>query len=181
MATIPDQFDLGVRRARLAADPDEQMEILMGALLARAEWYFLNIGTRHAPEAARVDMDDGPYLLLFTSPDKLHNLTDLRRGCREDYESPAPMPNFSIPCLKAVDYCLGLGDAALAAAPSAPGGAAVVRGLFINPGDYAFAVPMERFRQYITDWRERGGHLGQGFLIPNTSTEEDDFYQEHGL
>ncbi|HSI84863.1 MAG TPA: hypothetical protein VK970_13815 [Candidatus Methylacidiphilales bacterium] len=181
MVNIPDQFDLDVRRAKRQSDPEQQMELLLGALLARKEWYFYNIGTQEKPEPARVEIEDRPYLLVFSSADKLHNLRDLQQGDRKDAE-PSPvmsteLPNFSIPCMQAVDYCLALADAQLGGDQSA----ALLEGMLINPGDHAFAISMASFRHYMAAWKERGGHIGQGFLIPNISTEEDDFYQEHGL
>ena len=55
MPRLPDRFDLWVRKARVSADPERQIDWVLGALVARDELYFLNIGTKEKPRIARAE------------------------------------------------------------------------------------------------------------------------------
>ena len=51
-------------------------------------------------------------------------------------------------------------------------------GLIINQ---EVLIPLEQLQVYDREWHERGGRQASGFWIPNMTSAEEDFWQEHGL
>jgi len=163
MARLPDRFDLQVRRARECADPARQADYLLGSLVALEAWHFLNIGTKENPEPAQAELGGGPHLLVFSDAERIEELV------RESGSLPEgePPPVIAILSVKAMPWCLGQAGCA---------------GLLVNPGgENAFVVPMDRLEIFHAEWNQRGGRQASGFWIPNMTSEEEDFWQEHGL
>jgi hypothetical protein len=162
MADLPDSFDLWVRRARTAS-PTRQTEILLGTLLGQLRWYFINQNKEH-PTPAAVTLDGQFLLLLFTSPDRAGNFIEASQ--HRNHHDPVSMIDLSPE--QAVPWCLNF----------APQG---VSGLLVNPGDYAFTIDFPGLNLFYQQWQNSGSRSGQGFWIPNMTSEEEDFWQEHGV
>jgi hypothetical protein len=157
MARLPDRFDLWVRQARACADPERQADYVLGALAALPYWHLLNVGTREKPQPAECEVDGARYLLVFSGAERVEELL-------VDTESSAPA--ISMPAIKAFPWCLERPDGA---------------GLLVNPGEDAVLVPREHLDHFYQAWRAREASRPAGFWIPNMTTEEEDFWQEHGL
>jgi hypothetical protein len=158
MARLPDRFDLWVRQARACADPERQADYVLGALAALPYWHLLNVGTREKPQPAEAEVDGARYLLVFSGADRLEELL-------AGSESPAP-PVISMPTIKAFPWCLDRADCA---------------GLLINPGEDAVLVPRDHLDHFHKAWLARQASQPAGYWIPNMTTEEEDFWQQHGL
>jgi hypothetical protein len=158
MPRLPDRFDLWVRRARVCPDPVRQADYVLGALAALPAWHFLNRGEATSPAPAETEWEGGRYLLVFSSADRIGELLDLPA-------SAAP-PVISIPTAQAFSWCLEQVECA---------------GLLVNPGEDAFLVAMDQLHAFHRGWREDKEAHSTGFWIPNLTTEEEDFWQEHGL
>lgn len=164
MAAIPDSFDLQVRRAR-EATPERQLDFLLGTLLALPEWWLLNRGSESEPYPAMVELEKAKCVVVFSAPGKLQDFAEeLNGGKRES------VPNVAIRVPEVVDYCLLF---------RAVGATAIL----VNPGDFAFTVEFDALESFTKAWRERRATVGdsRGFWIPNMTSEEEDFWQSHGL
>jgi hypothetical protein len=157
MARLPDRFDLWLRQARACADPARQADYVLGALAALPYWHLLNVGTREQPQPAEGEVDGGRYLLVFSNAEHVEELI-------AGTESMAPP--ISMPTIKAFPWSL-----------DRPGTA----GLFVNPGEDSALVPREHVAHFHTEWLARQVGQPTGFWIPNMTSEEEDFWQEHGL
>jgi hypothetical protein len=163
MPRLPDRFDLWVRRARDCADPARQLDYILGAMMALPAWHFLNLGTRDKPLPAAGEIDGARMLLVFSDPDRVAEWAGQMNLSVED----GP-PIISIPPTAALAECLGEG-------------LLKSDGLFVNPGEDAAVVPRDQVAAFAQAWREQGGTLRPGFWIPHLTSEEEDFWQEHGL
>lgn len=163
MAALPDRFDLGVTYARGKLAPERQAEFLLGGMMALPAWYFLNLGSTENPLPCTVEGDEQApedrHLLVFTDSDRLETLAQSLG------HNLAPPPVISMSPAQALPWSLGH----------------ALAGLLINPGEYAFLLPQDQLRHYHQAWQARGGRETIGFWIPNLTTEEEDFWQEHGL
>lgn len=158
MPRLPDRFDLWVRRARACPDPARQADYVLGALAALPEWHLLNRGEAGNPIPAETEMEDGRYLLVFSAAERIAELLELSPG--------VPPPVISLPTVQAFSWCLGMRDCA---------------GLLVNPGEDNFVVAMDQLHHFYRGWTQDREALSTGFWIPNLTTEEEDFWQEHGL
>lgn len=158
MPRLPDRFDLWVRRARSCPDPARQADFVLGALAALPEWHLLNRGDGQNPAPAETELEGGRYLLVFSSPDRIEELLEPTAG--------AALPVISMPAAVAFSWCLGLSDCA---------------GLLVNPGGDGFLVAKDRMHHFHRGWSKDLEVHSTGFWIPNLTTEEEDFWQEHGL
>jgi hypothetical protein len=158
MPRLPDRFDLWVRKARQSADLDRQADYVLGALAALPLWHLFNQGTLEKPVPAETDIDGGRYLLVFSGTDRIVELLAASMA--------VPPPLISIPTAEAFPWCLKQKGCA---------------GLLVNPGGDGFIVAMDRLRSFYEEWRQRREKLSTGFWIPNLTSEEEDFWQEHGL
>lgn len=157
MARLPDRFDLWVRQARKCPDPVRQVDYVLGALAALREWHFLNLGTVEVPRSAEVELEGARHLLVFSDVGRIEELTVVQ-----------PTPVITVPTALAMPWCLDR---------QAEG----CMGLLVNPGEDAFAFSMEQLAAFHAEWSQRGGRQASGFWIPNLTTEEEDFWQEHGI
>ena len=157
MPRLPDRFDLWVRKARACPDEARQADYVLGALAGLKEWHFLNVGTKEAPEAAATRTGDDPCRIVCTDVGRIEDLL------RESANRREPLPVITIPTAAAMTWCV---EGRV--------------GLFVNPGEDAVMVPCDRLRIFHTEWTQRGSRLAAGFWIPNLTTEEEDFWQEHG-
>jgi hypothetical protein len=164
MPRLPDRFDLWVRKARDCNAADRQADYLLGALAGLSEWHFLNVGTKETPQPAEAEMEDGRHLLVFSGPDRIEEM--LRDAGR--FRAGDPPPVITMPTARAMAWCL---ERRVMRAP----------GLLVNPGENAFLIPLDRLETFYAEWSNRGGRSASGFWIPNMTTEEEDFWQEHGL
>lgn len=162
MPRLPDRFDLWVRKARASADPARQLDFILGALIGLREWHFLNVGTVENPQPAEVEIDSGLHLLVFSDPDRIEEITG-KQATREE-----PAPAISIPTTAAIKWCVERKKQGCS-------------GLLINPGDDSALIVMPQLEAFYEEWRRRGGQQRAGFWIPNLTSEEEDFWQEHGL
>lgn len=163
MAAIPDSFDLQVRRAKSAA-PERQVDFLVGALFALSEWWLINQGSETEPYPVIVEMGAAKCVVVFSAPGKLQDFADGARGERVE------VPNLAIRVPEVVEYCLRFREVGATA-------------ILVNPGDFAFTVELDALESFAMAWRERRAATGEprGFWIPNMTTEEEDFWQSHGL
>jgi hypothetical protein len=162
MPRLPDRFDLWVRKARKCPDPERTADYVLGALTSLGHWYFLNLGTAENPRPAEVDLDGTRHLLVCSDPSRIEEL--LPQGC----DSAEPPPVITIPVDAAMTWCLER---------RADG----VTGLLVNPGGDAFAVSLDHLAAFHREWTQRGARHASGYWIPSLTTEEEDFWQEHGL
>jgi hypothetical protein len=163
MPHIPDRFDLWVRKAKEHSDPDRQTDYVLGALAGLKEWHFLNIGTAEKPQAAKTEIDADPCLLVFSDLNRLEELLNVSGAVRH-LQKYAPLPAITIPTAAALPWCVECKI-----------------GLLINPGEDAVMVPFEQVEAFHAEWSKRGGRQASGYWIPNMTTEEEDFWQKHGL
>jgi hypothetical protein len=162
MTALPDQFDLWVRRARASADPARQIDLLLGSLCALKEWYFYNQGSHANPRPAMAEVENQHCLLTFSSASKLEDVfgDSPKKGKR--------IPYISVKSADAIPYCLQFR-------------AEKCSGVLVNPGDYCFTVDLDAMEKFDREWKSRDMQVGRGFWIPNMTTEEEDFWQEHGV
>ena len=163
MARLPDRFDLWVRKARQSADPARQADWVLGALAGLPAWHFLNLGTREQPRSAEGEIDGLTCLLVFSDPDRIDDLL-----AEAGKPSGKALPVITIPTVAAMPWCLER---------RAQG----CDGLLVNPGSEAFLLPMDHLETFYREWSRRGGRQASGFWIPHMTSEEEDFWQEHGL
>ena len=162
MSRLPDRFDLWVRKARACPDPVRQADYVLGALAALPEWYFFNIGTKEKPQVSEVEIENHWYVLVFSDSGRIEELVEDRVPKGE------PLPVISMPTATAMAWCLE---------HKAKGCA----GLLVNPGEYAAVIPLAQVEAFHAEWNRCDGRRASGFWIPNLTTEEEDFWQEHGL
>lgn len=163
MARLPDRFDLWVRKARETTDAARQVDLVLGALGAREELYFLNIGTKENPLIARAGLAQEECALMFTDTGRIEEFVAEHPGMiRGKDEGP---PVIVSPAAAALKWCVENRA-----------------GLVINPGaGETVLVPAAELAKFVEEWLERGERRGAGFWIPNMTTEEEDFWQAHGL
>jgi len=162
MSRLPDRFDLWIRKARECEDPIRQVDYVLGSLVALNDWHFLNVGTKANPDPAMVDIDGGRYLLVFSDVSRIEEVVG------EGHEKDDPLPVISLPSASAITWCMARKEQGCG-------------GLLVNPGEYAALVPMPQLEYFHAEWTQRGGRQASGFWIPNLTTEEEDFWQQHGL
>ena len=162
MARIPDRFDLWVRKARECRDPARQADYILGALAGLTEWHFLNIGTKEAPQAARTEIEAEPCLLVYSDVGRIEELFSQGEGLLPKGE---PLPVITTPTATAMAWCVECR-----------------MGLLVNAREdgETVMVPFDQLEAFHAEWTQRGGRQAAGFWIPNMTTEEDDFWQEHG-
>ena len=162
MARLPDRFDLWVRKARECSDPARQADYILGALAGLEEWHFLNIGTKEAPRAARTEIGPDRCLLVYSDAGRIEELVREGDGL---WPQGDPLPVIAIPAAAAMAWCVECG-----------------MGLLVNAREGAdtVLVPFDQLAAFHAEWSFRGGHQAAGFWIPNMTTEEEDFWQEHG-
>jgi hypothetical protein len=162
MPRLPDRFDLWVRQARACPDSDRAVDYVLGALTSLGHWHFLNLGPAEKPRPADADLDGARHLLVFSEPDRLGELLPPGRAAAE------PFPIISIPVAAAMTWCLDRRADGIA-------------GLLVNPGGDSFAVSLGHLAAFHREWTQRGARHASGYWIPSLTTEEEDFWQEHGL
>jgi hypothetical protein len=161
MPRLPDRFDLWVRRARECPDPERQVDYVLGALAALTHWHFLNVGTGDQPRPATAEIDGAQNLLVFSDHERvLETAADLKMN----FPREAP-PIISVPTARAMAAC-------------SADGLMKCDALLINPGDYSASIPVAQVEAFARERKERGI---AGFWIPGMTSEEEDFWQEHGL
>ena len=163
MSRLPDRFDLWIRKARENPDPERQSDYVMGALAGLTEWHFLNIGSKDKPQAAKTEVDDDPCLLVFSDVDRIEELIRSSGAIRHLPKNQA-MPVISIQTAAAMRWCVECRI-----------------GLLINPSEDSVMIPFEQLQAFHSEWSRRGGLQASGFWIPNMTTQDEDFWQEHGL
>ena len=155
MSRLPNRFDLFVRRARECADPARQVDYVLGAMAALPAWYFLNVGTQEKPEPAAGEHNSEPIILVFTDGERANELVGNRKE----------LSVLSIPQPAAIEWCVKLHH-----------------GLLVNGGGgESCIIPWAQLEAFHTEWLQRGAGQASGFWIPNLTTAEEDFWQEHGL
>jgi hypothetical protein len=159
MARLPDHFDLWVRKARQSPDVARQVDYILGAMTALKEWHFLNVGRWSAPRAADTQIGTDLCLLVFTDFGRVEDMMK-ERG---DFVPDQPLPIISLAAARALSWCVARRS-----------------GVLVNPGEYAALIPFAQVEAYYNEWVKRGGQQ-PGYWIPNMSTEEEDFWQQHGL
>ncbi len=53
-------------------------------------------------------------------------------------------------------------------------------GVLVNPPEDSALIPFAQLEVYHREWKARGARQSTGFWIPNMTSEEEDFWQEHG-
>jgi hypothetical protein len=161
MARLPDRFDLQIRKARLCTDPIRQADYVLGALVGLSEWHFFNLGTRETPQAARTEIDTDPYILVYSTPDRIADFLREQGPPARDRNS---LPVISVAMEAAMAWCVECRV-----------------GLFVNPPEEAVMIPFGQLQHFHTEWQKRSASPTGGFWIPNMTSEEEDFWQEQGL
>ena len=164
MPRLPDRFDLWVRRARDCSDPERQLDYVLGALMSLPDWLFLNLRSAKNPQPATLEAEGGPALLVFSD---LERLLDIARERGVPVADSAP-PVIAIPSAAALKWCIDQRPMQ-------------AHGLLVNPGEDNALIPLDHAATFEQAWRERGALQASGFWIPNLTSEEEDFWQEHGL
>jgi hypothetical protein len=160
MARLPDRFDLWVRKARECTDPSRQVDYVLGALSGLKEWHFLNLGTKEKPQAARSQIDGDPFLLVYSDTDRIEEFVRQQGAAMEQ----GALPVISVATEAAMKWAVECRI-----------------GLLVNPPESAVMIPFSQVEAFYHGWLERGGRQASGFWIPNMTTEEEDFWQQHGL
>jgi hypothetical protein len=160
MARLPDRFDLQVRKARSCTDPVRQADYVLGALAALAEWNFYNLGTKENPQIAKTEIDTDPYVLVYSDINRVEEIVLKTLGPR----GAGPVPVIAVPTEAAMAWCVGCRT-----------------GLFVNAPEDAVMIPFAQLEHFQSEWLKRAARQPAGFWIPNMTTEEEDFWQEHGL
>ena len=163
MSRLPDRFDLWVRKARECPDPNRQADYVLGALAGLREWHFLNIGTAEKPQAAKTELGADSCMLVFSDVGRIEDLIQ-ESGAERHLPKGAPVPAISVATEAAMKWCVECKV-----------------GLLINPSEDAVMIPFDLVKSFHEAWSERGGRAASGFWIPNMTSEEEDFWQEHGL
>lgn len=162
MSSLPDQFDLTVRKAREMSSSQRQLDCMLGLLFALPEWNFVNHGTAEKPFPALVDIETIRALVIFSTLEKYRDFIEASSGM------PATeLPSITVPVQSATGYCLQFRPAGCEA-------------ILVNPGEFAFQVSLDSLSAFETEWRVRPA-THRGFWIPNMTSEEEDFWSEHGL
>jgi len=159
MARLPDRFDLWVRKAKECQDVTRQADYILGALAGLKEWHFLNLGTKEAPQAAKTEIESEKYLLVYSDVDRIEELIRERGAAHQN----DPLPVITVPAAVAMAWCVECGV-----------------GLFVNPPEDAALIPFIQLETYHAEWSQRRGRKASGFWIPGMTSEEEDFWQEHG-
>jgi hypothetical protein len=163
MARLPDRFDLWVRKAQECADPARQADYVLGALAGLKEWHFLNVGTKEAPQAAKTQIETDPCFFVFSDISRIEEFIQEGWGLNHRQKKD-PLPVITIPTAAAMAWCVECRT-----------------GVLVNPGEDSALIPLDQLETFHAEWLQRGGRQAAGFWIPNMSTEEEDFWQEHGL
>ena len=169
MARLPDRFDLWVRKARESADPARQVDLVLGALVARKEIYFLNTGSKEHPQIGRAELSgaanpEDRFAGIFTDAQRLEDFaTERKMPVATRYGNE--LPGIVSPMASALDWCVENKV-----------------GLLINPtqGETVMVSP-SALAAFVAEWKQRGGRQAVGFWIPNLTSEEEDFWQENGV
>src|SRR5476649_1595537 len=155
MARLPDRFDLWVRKARKCRDPARQADYVLGALAGLKEWYFPAVGGKENPLPAEAEIEGARYALVFSDPGRIGEIDG--QGAHD------PLATIAMPMAAAMTWCVERRA-----------------GVLVNPGEDAALIPFAQVEAFHAEWRRRGGRQAAGFWIPNMTTEEEDFWQEHG-
>jgi hypothetical protein len=162
MPRLPNRFDLWVRHARSSTDPARQIDWILGALVALKDVHFLNSGTKASPVIARATIGNDECALVFTDSDRVEEFIAGHPALQRAPEEGPPV--IASPSGAALTWCVENRA-----------------GLVINPGDDDTAlVPCSQIAPFVEEWQRRQDQPA-GFWIPNLTTEEEDFWREHGL
>jgi hypothetical protein len=160
MPRLPTRFDLWVRKARECPDPARQADYILGALAGLKDWHFLNLGTKDSPQAAKTTIEDETYLLVFSDLDRIEEAL----GGRHATPQSGALPVITVAAAAALTWAIECRT-----------------GLFVNPPEDAAMIPFDHLKAFHAEWSRCGGRQASGFWIPNMTTQEEDFWQEHGL
>jgi hypothetical protein len=159
MSRLPDRFDLFVRRARAEAAPGRQIDLVLGALVARPALFFLNTATDLEPRAARTEVDGETYVLVFTDASRVDDVVAQVSNAKGDSRV------ITTPTAAALAWCVEQRV-----------------GLLVNAaGEHPPLLPPDAVAAFLKEWQLRGAQQAAGFWIPEMTSEEEDFWQEHGL
>jgi hypothetical protein len=159
MARLPDRFDLWVRRAKESTNGARRADYVLGALAGLKEWHFPGIGTVATPQAATARIGPDFCRLVLTD---IGRVEDLRESGAP--REATPLSVITVPSAAAMAWCVK-----------------DQTGLFVNPGEEAVIIPFEQLEIFYTEWTRKGGRRAAGYWIPNMTSQEEDFWQEHGL
>ncbi len=162
MAFLPDQFDLWVRKAKQMA-PARQLDCLLGMLFAQPEWFFFNQDEKKVLPA-QIEIENAKCLILFSDSRKMLEFFENAMHQKLDQ-----LPSLAIPAASGTEFCLQFRASGCEA-------------ILVNPGTEPFQVSLEALERFNLEWQAyHRSQASRGFWIPNMTTEEDDFWQEHGL
>ena len=161
MGRLPDRFDLWLRKARECGDPAREANYVLGALMGLKDWLFLNIGTKEKPMAAKTQIEGDLCVLVFSDTGRIEEFIQDKEGLVPKGDA---LPAIAIPTAAALAWCVESQT-----------------GLLLNPNDEAVLIPLGQVKAFHAQWNQRGGRQASGFWIPNMTSEEEDFWQEHGL
>lgn len=165
MSRIPDRFDLIVRQVRETSfQPERQLDFLLAAFFTLKEAHLINAGDEDNPLPAFVELDQTVLMPVFTSADQADTYTS-ERGQRSDHE---PLGLISMKPELALDYAQAFKS----------------YGCYhwiINPGPYGFMLSLAEIESYQQQRKESAQAPNYGFWIPNLTSQEEAFWEDHGL
>jgi hypothetical protein len=155
MARLPDRFDLWVRKAKECRDAARQADYILGALAGLKDWYFAAVSREDVPVPGEIE--GANYVMVFSDHSRLDEIP-LAPGSY-------PLRTISMPTATAMAWCVERKT-----------------GLMLNPAEQGTVlIPFDQLEAFHSEWKKRGGRQAAGFWIPHMTSEEEDFWQEHGL
>jgi len=135
------------------------MDLVLGALVARTEVYFVNIGTKESPRISSGKMASEECALVFSDVERIEEFLALNTRAGQE------LAVIASPTASALAWCVENRV-----------------GVVLNPSvGETVMIPAAMLAAFIEEWKQRGGRQSAGFWIPNMTSEEEDFWQENGL
>jgi hypothetical protein len=165
MSRLPDRFDLLVRKVRDESySPERQMDFLLAAFFALQEAHLINAGDATQPRPSFVELDQLILMPVFSSADQADTYTS-ERGQRQDHD---PLGLLSMRPASLLEYAQAFKDYGC-------------QHWIINPGPYGFILSLEEVEAYQLERKKSASSPNVGFWIPNMTSEEEAFWEDHGL
>ncbi|NJK90660.1 MAG: hypothetical protein HC904_01790 [Blastochloris sp.] len=165
MSRLPDRFDLLVRKVRdTGMAPDRQLDLLLAALFTVKEAHLINAGTEAEPRPSFVELDGEILMPVFSSVDQADTYSS-ERGQRGDRDA---LGLISMPPPLLLEVSRLFTDSGC-------------HHWFVNPGPYGFILPLHEVESYESQRAQAQASAHTGFWIPNLTSEEEAFWEDHGL
>jgi hypothetical protein len=165
MSRLPDRFDLLVRKVREEPySPERQLDFLLAAFFTLKEAHLINTGMEASPMPSFVELDNLILMPVFSSTDQADTYTS-ERGQRGDRD---PLGLISLQPLSLLEYSRAFTEFGCSH-------------WIINPGPYGFILGLDEAEAYQKAFRASVDQHSRGFWISNLTSEEEAFWEDHGL